>query len=146
MKGELIMKKLMLILFVVPVFFIMSCATALKETDIDSWLTTKAGGTPAAVNISGTWKDALNETDSFMSWGQGELTQTGNNLTGNISTYVIKGIVSGNTVYFVMYNKTAVDYTVKLELRNNNELYGNYYSSRDTKQTGPTPMVFKKVK
>jgi hypothetical protein len=59
---------------------------------------------------------------------------------------VIKGIVSGKTVYFVMYNKTSVDYTVKLELRNGKELYGNYYSSRDTGQTAPTPMVFKKVK
>ena len=140
------MKKLMLILFVVPAFFIMSCAVALKETDIDSWLATKAGGAPAAVNITGTWKDSLNETDSFMSWGKGELTQKGNNVTGNINTYVIKGIVSGNTVYLVMYNKTAVDYTIKLELKNNNELYGNYYSSRDTNQTGPTPMAFKKVK
>ncbi len=140
------MKKLMLILFIVPVFFIMSCASALKETDIDSWLAAKAGGTPAAVNISGTWKDSLNETDSFMSWGQGELLQKGNNVTGNISTYVIKGIVSGNTVYLVLYNGAAVDYTAKFELRNGKELYGNYYKSRDTGQTAPTPMVLKKVK
>jgi predicted PurR-regulated permease PerM len=140
------MKKLTLILFVVPVFFIMSCASALQVTDIDSWLTTKAAGTNAAINITGTWKDALNETDSFMSWGQGELTQTGNTITGNISTYVIKGIVSGKTVYLVLYNGTRVDYTAKFELKNNNELYGDYYSSRDTNQTAPTPMSFKKVK
>lgn len=140
------MKKLMLILLVVPVFFIMSCASAMKATDIDSWLSGKAAGQAASVNVTGTWKDSLNESDSFMSWGQGEWLQTGNNVTGNISTYVIKGIVSGKTVYLVLYNGEAVDYTAKLELRNNDELYGNYYKSRDIQQTAPTPMVFKKVK
>jgi hypothetical protein len=140
------MKKLMLILFVVPVFFIMSCASTLQITDIDSWLTTKAAGTNAAVNISGTWKDALNDTDSFMSWGEGEWSQTGNTITGNISSYVIKGIVSGKTVYIVLYNGNRVDYTAKLELKNNNELYGDYFISRDPGQTKPTPMSFKKVK
>ncbi|HEY9161201.1 MAG TPA: hypothetical protein VIS94_08955 [Desulfomonilia bacterium] len=140
------MKKLMLIMFVVPAFFIISCASTLQVTDIDSWLTTKAAGVNATANITGTWKDALNETDSFMSWGQGEWTQTGNIITGNISSYVIKGIMSGKTVYIVLYNGAKVDYTAKLELKNNNELYGNYYSSRDPGQTKPTPMSFKKVK
>ncbi len=140
------MKKLMLILFIVPAFFIMSCASALQVTDIDSWLTTKAAGTNAAVNITGNWTDALNETDSFMSWGKAELTQTGNTVSGNISSYVVKGIVSGKTVYLVLYNGAKVDYTAKFELKNNNELYGDYYSSRDPGQTKPTPMSFKKVK
>jgi hypothetical protein len=140
------MKKLMLILFVVPVFFIMSCASALKMTDVDSWLTTKAGGQAAAVYITGTWTDALNTSNSYMSWGQGELIQKGNSITGNISSYVIKGIVAGNTVYLVLSSAGIVDYTAKFELRNNNELYGYYYSSRDPGQTKPNPMSFKKVK
>lgn len=145
-EGGMIMKRLMMILCVVPAFFVMSCASALKVTDIDSWLTKKAAGANSSVNISGIWKDSLNESDSFMSWGQGELIQKGNDVTGNISTYVIKGIVSGKTAYLVLYNGLAVDYTTKLELKSGNELYGNYYSSRDVEQTAPTPMVFKKVK
>jgi hypothetical protein len=146
MKGELIMKKLTLILFVVPAFFIISCASTLKVNDIDSWLTTKAGGQAAAVYITGTWKDAMNDNNLFMSWGQGKFIQQGNSITGNISYYAIKGIVAGKTVYLVLTTAGAIDYTAKLELRNNNELYGNYYSSRDTNQTAPTPMVFKKIK
>ena len=35
--------------------------------------------------------------------------------------------------------------TAKFELRDNKELYGSYYSARDRDQTGPTPMVFKKL-
>lgn len=140
------MKKLMLILLIVPVFFIMSCASALKMTDVDSWLATKATGQAAAVNITGTWTDALNDSNSFMSWGQGELTQKGNNVSGNISSYVIKGIVTGKTVYLVLSTGGAVDYTAKLELKSSGELYGNYFKSRDINQTAPTPMSFKKVK
>lgn len=140
------MKKLMLILMIVPVFFIMSCAGALQVTEVDSWLGTKAAGQAAAVNVTGKWADALNETDSFMSWGQAEFTQKGSSVSGNISSYVIKGIVAGKTVYLVLLNGNVVNYTAKLEMRSSNELYGDYYKARDINQTAPTPMSFKKVK
>jgi len=143
------MKKLMLAIMIVSSLLFISCATTpdlTKEADNVSWLDSKAGGPDASVNITGTWTDSLNGSDSFMSWGQGELTQDGNNVSGNISTYVIKGIVSGKTIYLILYNGNKADYTARLEQKSDNEIYGNYYKAHDKNQTSPTPMAFKKIK
>ena len=139
------MKKMMLAFLIVPALFLLACSSALQVTEIDSWLSAKAGGAKASVNITGKWQDSMNDSNSFLSWGQGELIQKGDKVTGNIGTYVISGIVSGNSVYLVLYDKMAVQYTAKFELRDNKELYGSYYSARDRDQTGPTPMAFKKL-
>jgi hypothetical protein len=141
------MKKLMLAVLIVSSLLFISCAsTPAKVTQNVSWLDSKAGGPDASMNITGTWTDALNSSDSFMSWGQGELTQEGNNVTGNISTYVIKGIVTGKTIYLVLYNGNKVDYTARLEPKGDNEIYGNYYKAYDKDQTKPIPMSFRKIK
>jgi len=139
------MKKMMFAFLVVPALSIFACSSALQITEIDPWLSAKGGAAKASVNITGKWKDAMNESDSFLSWGQGELVQKGDAVTGNIGTYEVKGKVSGSTVYLVLYDKMAVQYTAKFELKDNKELYGSYYSARDRDQTGPTPMAFKKL-
>ena len=65
------MKKMMLAFLIVPALFIFACSSALQVTEIDSWLSAKGGGAKASVNITGKWQDSMNESDSFLSLGQG---------------------------------------------------------------------------
>jgi hypothetical protein len=138
------MKKPILLLMLMTAIFLLSCCSTLKVTEIDPWLTAKAGGAKPSIDISGEWQDAINNTNTFISWGSGTLTQTGAKVTGSIGQNGIKGIVAEKTVYLIIYDSYGIKYTAKLELVNDNELFGGYYSSRDKNQTKPLPMNLKR--
>ena len=134
------MKRIVVSMGVISCLFMLSCGSAMKLTEADSWLTSKTGSNPnPAVQISGSWQDSVDPN-----WGMFQFDQKGGNVTGTIADYKIKGVVNGNNVYLVLYYGETVDYTVMLEMNDKHELKGNYYASRDTDLLTPHPMALQK--
>ncbi len=69
----------------------------------------------------------------LFSWGDGYLHQEQNKISGVIGEFIVKGIVSGKTVYLVfLYNNIAY-YTARLEM-SRDLLTGNYFDAGDKEQ------------
>lgn len=144
------MKKFIIFVLACLIVSLASCSSALKHKEVDSWLISKAGSEKAMINITGSWQDIhKNETSSqpwpgYSGWDKGTFEQTGRDVTGTLGNYMIKGIVSGETlVMVVMYGGTPY-YMAKLKMKNNT-LSGEYYSSKDRELESPFPMTLKKV-
>jgi len=115
--------------------FVISCA--LKQKEIDPWLNTISGSKPPEIDITGRWRDA--QGGGFFTWGEGNLRQEGNKVSGVIGNYNITGIVSGKTVYLVFLYAGTVYYTARLEMFQD-LLNGNYFKATDKEQTKGYPM------
>jgi hypothetical protein len=141
------MKKLTLLLLVIPVIFTLAaCSSALQVTEVDKWLSTKAGNTAPTISVSGDWQDSVYTDNTFMGWGSGKFEQSGSTVTGNLGLYIVKGMVSGNKLHLVLLTGGSVYYTATLEMKKDNkELYGNYYYPKDKEQTQPYPMSLKRI-
>jgi hypothetical protein len=148
-KGEYSMKKFSLLLLVIlAIFSLSACSTALQVTEVDEWLSAKAGGTGPTIRVSGEWQDAnaVNAFDTFMGWGTGTFEQNGGTVTGNLGQYIIKGKVSGNKLYLVLLYGGSVYYTANLELKKGNkELSGYYFYPKDKEQMKPYLMSLKRI-
>jgi hypothetical protein len=141
------MKKFTLLSLVILAIFILgACSTALQVTEVDSWLSAKAGSTAPLIRVSGDWQDAVYADNTFMGWGTGKFEQNGSTVTGNLGQYIIKGMVSGNKLHLVLQTGGSVYYTAVLEMKKDNkELYGNYYYPKDKEQTQPYLMSLKRT-
>ncbi len=139
-------KSILLPLVMLVLFNLVACSTALQVTEVDKWLSTKAGSTAPVVQVSGDWQDSVYADNTFMGWGAGKFEQSGSTVTGNLGLYIVKGMVSGNKLYLVLMTGGSVYYTATLEMKKDNkELYGNYYYPKDKEQTQPYPMSLKRV-
>ena len=127
-----------------------SCASTLRQNEIDPWLNARSSGQPPQINITGRWHDAQ-ETGSrgwgywgwgSLGWGEGYLQQEGNKVTGAIGNYNVQGIVSGKTVYLVFLYGGSVHYTARLEMSQQGLLAGNYFKGNDRGQTTGYPALF----
>lgn len=144
------MKKIMIFILGCLIFNLTSCSSALKQKDVNAWLISKAGNEKAMINVSGSWED-INKDDmsfhpwpAYSGWDKGTFEQTGKDVTGMLGSYMIQGIVSGDTLIMVMMYGGTPYYMAKLKQKNN-KLSGEYYSSKDKELESPFPMTLKKV-
>ena len=135
------MRSFTTIFFTLSLIFVISCAPTLKQKEIDPWLDTISGGKPPEIDISGKWIEAQS---SWFGWGEGYLRQEQNKISGAIGNYIIKGVVSGKTVYLVFLSSGRVYYTARLEMFQNS-LTGNYFKANDKEQTKGYPTSFMKT-
>jgi hypothetical protein len=150
------MRRLILLLLITAILFLLSCRTGsdLRVSEIDPWLNQMAGSIDPTVSISGKWQDSDYNYDETRfnpfgwgkGWGKGDFEQKGRDITGFLGDYVVKGVISGKEAYLVFTYGGSVYYTTRLELKNDFELIGNYYSSNDRQQSAPYPMALKRVK
>jgi len=124
------MRPFTIVLLTLSLIFVISCAPALKQKEIDPWLNTISGGKPSEIDITGQWHDA---EGSMFGWGKGYLSQEQNKISGNIGDYDIQGVVSGKIVYLVFLYRGKVYYTARLEM-SQNLLIGNYFKASDKEQ------------
>jgi len=125
------------------IFVLSSTSRAAKqEEDPWPWLEKISGGESPEIDITGKWRDTQG-TGTF-TWGEGNLRQEQNKVTGVIGDYNIIGIVSGKKVYLVFLYRGKVYYTARLEL-SQNLLTGNYFDAKDKEQKKGYPTSFTKV-
>ncbi len=130
------MRSLITVLLILSLIFVVSCA-ALKQEEIDSWLTTISGAKPPEVDITGKWRDVTGT--GMMTWGEGYLHQEQNKIKGVIGGYNIEGSVSGKIVYLVFVRHKGlsasreVSYTARLE-NLKDLLIGYYFRATDKEQ------------
>ncbi len=122
-----------LTVFVTLSFILTVSCVALKQEEIDPWLTTISGAKPAEIDITGKWRDGAGT--GMMTWGEGYLHQEQNNVRGVMGDYSVKGIVSGKVVYLVLMirDSNKVSYTARLE-NLKDLLIGRYFRASDKEQ------------
>ena len=81
-----------------------------------NWLDSKNDN--PEINVSGTWNSP--------EWGIGRFKQEGRNVEGVLGDYPAKGVVSGNTVYLLMYSGDKVHYSAELKASDNDNFQGFY--------------------
>ncbi len=103
------------ILMVSAGLFLMSCAS-MPMTKGQAWLDSKKDN--PTINVSGAWAST--------EWGSSTFKQEGKNVSGVLGDYPAKGVVSGDTLYLLMYSGSKVDYSAELKALDNNTLKGSY--------------------
>jgi hypothetical protein len=93
---------------------LVSCSVPMIQGQI--WLDSKTD--KPEINVSGIW--ISNE------WGEATFKQEGNKVTGMLGDYQVKGVVSGNSIYLLMYSKDKIDYTADLKSQGNETIEGFY--------------------
>ncbi|MFZ1083345.1 MAG: hypothetical protein WAN35_00115 [Terracidiphilus sp.] len=117
-----------------------ACAILLRaqtnESDGKAWL--EANATPPVINVTGIW-DAGD-------WGTVTLTQNkgGRRVIGTADSWDVTGVVSGTTVYLVIWKKDKVAFTAKLTLDGSSQLAGVYAKGILTPASKTVPMQLKK--
>ena len=102
-------KRWILTLVLVLFFLLCSCGRNIDKAAND-WLKSQAG--PALVDVSGEWNAGYAMGGG---WGGGEFYQYGNDITGTLGFYTVRGVVSGTTLYLNLISGDSVYYTAKLE-------------------------------
>jgi hypothetical protein len=144
--GWFSMKKLSLLLFfILTMVNLLACSSVLQVTEMDAWLSAKAGNAEPTINVSGNWQDWIYGNYSIMGWGAGYFEQKGSTVSGKLGEYCIKGKVSGNKLYLVLWYQDYIGFTANLELKNDNLLFGNYFYPRDKEQMYPANMLLKRI-
>ena len=116
--------------------FLMSCGVPMTKGQ--NWLDSKKDN--PEINISGTWTSP--------EWGTARFKQENRNVEGVLGDYPVKGVVSGNTIYLLMYSGNKVDYSAELKASDNNNCKGFYskYAIVDEAETGnKRPINLKRV-
>jgi hypothetical protein len=70
------------------------------------WLSAKAGSTKA--NASGKWTDATSD-----GWGDANLVQRGNRITGTLGNYEVDGVANGSQVFLALHSDRWYYYSVE---------------------------------
>lgn len=96
--------------------FLMSCGGGIPLSKGEGWLDSKKD-TPT-INISGNWDSP--------EWGRGKFKQENRDMEGVLGDYPVKGVVSGNTVYLLMYSDKKVDYSAELSALDKDTFKGFY--------------------
>ncbi len=136
------MRSFTIIFLIFSLIFVISCTWGeLKQNQVDPWLNAMSGGEPPQLNITGRWHDA--EEDMF-GWGEGDLRQEQDKISGTIGDYNVKGVVSGKIVYLVFLHHDRVYYTSRLEM-SRDLLIGKYFDGRDKKQKKGYPTSLKRI-
>ena len=97
----------------ISLFFI-SCGVPMTKGE--EWLYSKKEN--PEINISGTWVSP--------EWGNATFKQENKDVTGSLGDYPVKGVVSGTTVYLLMYSGNRIDYSAELDQVDKNTFRGYY--------------------
>jgi hypothetical protein len=82
----------------------------------EKWLDSKKD--QPEMNISGTWVSP--------EWGAATFKQEGREISGTLGDYPAKGVVSGSSIYLLMYSGDKVDYFAELKAMDKNTFQGSY--------------------
>jgi hypothetical protein len=82
----------------------------------ERWLYSKKGN--PEINISGKWVS--------QEWGKATFKQENKDVKGALGEYPVKGVVSGTTVYLMMYWGEKLYFTAELKASDYNTLKGVY--------------------
>ncbi len=98
--------------------FLISCISSftMPMTTGEKWLYSKKEN--PEINISGKWVS--------QEWGKATFKQENRDVKGSLGEYPVKGVVSGTTVYLLMYWGEKVYFTAELKVSDNNTLKGVY--------------------
>ena len=94
--------------------FLMSCGVPMTKGQ--NWLDSKKDN--PEINVAGTWTSP--------EWGTGRFKQEGGTVEGVLGDYPVKGVVSGNTLYLLMYSGNKADYSAELKALGNDNFQGFY--------------------
>ncbi len=94
--------------------FLVSCATPMVQGE--KWLDSKKD--KPEIDIAGTW--------ACPEWGAAAFKQQGREITGALGDYPVKGVVSGSSVYLLMYSGDKVDYFAELKAIDKDTFQGSY--------------------
>jgi hypothetical protein len=97
-------------------------ACGVSMTKGENWLASKTD--KADVDVSGIW--------SSPEWGSANLRQEGKNITGTLGDYPVKGVVSGNDFYLLMYSGDKIHYFAELKAVDKNTFKGLYSTKHGT--------------
>ena len=70
------------------------------------------------MNVAGIWHSP--------EWGPASFTQAGRNITGTLGDYAAKGVVSGKSLYLMMYSGDRAHYFADLKLQADGTFKGFY--------------------
>ena len=103
-----------------------SCGVAMTEGQ--RWLDSKKDA--PEMNVSGRWFSS--------EWGDTNFNQEQKDVTGQLGDYPVRGVVSGNSLYLLMYSGSNVHYSAKLTASDENTFEGSYskYSIIDEPRSG----------
>ncbi|MCU0595576.1 MAG: hypothetical protein MUC98_08970 [Desulfobacterota bacterium] len=105
---------LWIVLIVSAALCLQACGVSMIKGE--NWLASKTDKTE--MNVSGSWMSP--------EWGDGKLIQQGKNVTGTLGDYPVKGVVSGNDLYLLMYSGDKIHYFAELKAADKNTFKGLY--------------------
>ncbi len=108
--------------------FLVSCATNMRKGE--TWLNSQKD--KPDIDFSGTWISS--------EWGVAKFKQEGREITGTVGDYPAKGVVSGSSIYLLMYWGNTVDYFAELKAVDQNTftgIYSKWFTIDETKQMDP---------
>jgi hypothetical protein len=127
---------------ILVVFFgllLVSCQVGLPMVEGTKWLDSK--NDRPEINISGMWTSP--------EWGAATFKQEGKDITGVLGDYPVRGVVSGDRIYLLMYYDDKVDYFAELNASDNKTFKGFYSKYRiidevknDAYYTRPMSIIF----
>jgi hypothetical protein len=119
--------------------FLVSCGATMGPAMIqgEKWLDSKKDN--PEINISGNWTSP--------EWGVAIFKQEGRELTGTLGDYPAKGVVSGSSIYLLMYADDKVHYFAQLKAVDANTFKGIYskYYMIDENPPSEKPINLKRV-
>jgi len=103
-----------------------SCGVPMTEGE--KWLDSQKDA--PEMNIAGMWVSP--------EWGKANFKQEKRDVSGVLGDYPVRGVVSGNNLYLLMYAGDKVDYSAKLKASDENTFQGSYakYSIIDQPGSG----------
>jgi len=112
-----------------------ACNTAQKYAKNNAagsqWLSAHAGA--AAINVSGRW--------NAPEWGDTYFVQQGDRVTGHLGKYLVRGVISGRTLYLLAIQDGWVYYSVVAEKVDRSAFEGYYSDSVPFTEKGKTPIA-----
>ena len=118
---------------------LVSCQLGISMVEGTKWLDSK--NDRPEINIAGAW--------AAEDWGAATFRQEGKDITGVLGDYPVKGVVSGTSVYLLMYNKDRAEYFAELKASDDKTLKGFYTKltaldqiKADPNYTKPMSMIF----
>ena len=119
---------LWIVVIVSSALYLQACGVSMTKGE--NWLASKT--VKADMNVSGIW--------SSPEWGSANLKQEGKDITGTLGDYPVKGAVSGNDIYLLMYSGDKVHYFAELKAADKNTFTGLYsakYGTFDETKNAP---------
>ena len=103
-----------------------ACGVAMTEGE--KWLDSQKDA--PEMNIAGMWDSP--------EWGKANFKQEKREISGMLGDYPVRGVVSGNNLYLLMYAGDKVHYSAKLKASDENTFQGSYskYSIIDQPRSG----------